>query len=515
MEKSKNIFKKGAIISYTAIIIEIIAGLLYVPWMISMLGSSNYAIYSLAISLISILSVDFGLTAAAGKFIAKCRAEGDIEKSNQYSSIIIKLLLFIDCFIFIASIVIYFLIGTIYSSKFTSEEIEKLKVVFIICGLYSVISFPTMPFGGFISGNNKFYLSKFISLCVRLTTVISIVIFLILGAGLYEFVLINCTVSLLGRIAEFICIKKCKMFGSKISIKFWNKQMFQEIFKYTFWTALCIVAEKLIVYSVPSILGAISGTSEIAIFQVGLTIDTYIVTFSTALDGMFIARLSEMDKNNFTPKDFTDYWIKVARFQVIILGLFIVGFISLGKGFVNLWMGTKDELNYGDSYYIAILLIAPGALTSTQQVANTTLIIKDKIKYKSVAYLIACVLCVGLTFLLVSLNPKNGPIFAALSVFIGRTFGLFTICCFVYKKCLKLEVFRFLKSVYFKFLIVAIAVCLLGFGIDILLPSSRWLILILKACLVGLLYATGIYFVYLNSFEKSFIKQFLRRKKGK
>ena len=41
----------GTIISYVAILVEIVAGLVYVPWMVNQLGESNYSIYSLAASI--------------------------------------------------------------------------------------------------------------------------------------------------------------------------------------------------------------------------------------------------------------------------------------------------------------------------------------------------------------------------------------------------------------------------------------------------------------------------------
>ena len=44
----------GAMISYVALAVNMLTGLIYTPWMVSKIGQSNYGIYALAISLISV-----------------------------------------------------------------------------------------------------------------------------------------------------------------------------------------------------------------------------------------------------------------------------------------------------------------------------------------------------------------------------------------------------------------------------------------------------------------------------
>lgn len=48
-----NEIKKGALVSYVAVAFNAIAGLLYTPWMISCIGSDDYGLYTLALSVIN------------------------------------------------------------------------------------------------------------------------------------------------------------------------------------------------------------------------------------------------------------------------------------------------------------------------------------------------------------------------------------------------------------------------------------------------------------------------------
>ena len=78
--------KLGALMSYMAIGINILAGLLYTPWMIHSIGRENFGLYTLAMSVISLFVFDFGLSSAVTRFIAKYLAEGRQDMNNQGNS---------------------------------------------------------------------------------------------------------------------------------------------------------------------------------------------------------------------------------------------------------------------------------------------------------------------------------------------------------------------------------------------------------------------------------------------
>ena len=77
---SRDQIKIGAILSYLSIGINIIAGLLYTPWMVDTIGKSDYGLYTLANSLITLFLVDFGLSSAVSRYVAKYRAEGQWDR---------------------------------------------------------------------------------------------------------------------------------------------------------------------------------------------------------------------------------------------------------------------------------------------------------------------------------------------------------------------------------------------------------------------------------------------------
>ena len=91
---SKNIssnwqIKAGAIMSYIGIIVNMIAGMVYTPWIIRNIGQSGYGLFTLASSLISMFMVDFGISAAVSKFLAQYITRGENERIGKFLGIVL------------------------------------------------------------------------------------------------------------------------------------------------------------------------------------------------------------------------------------------------------------------------------------------------------------------------------------------------------------------------------------------------------------------------------------------
>ena len=70
----------GALLSYIGIAFNILSGLLYTPWMVSIIGKADYGLYTLSSTIISFFMFDLGMSTAVSRFISKYLAEGKKEK---------------------------------------------------------------------------------------------------------------------------------------------------------------------------------------------------------------------------------------------------------------------------------------------------------------------------------------------------------------------------------------------------------------------------------------------------
>lgn len=72
--------KTIALLSYASVVLYVVIGFLYTPYLTGTLGVSDYGIYSLTASLVGYLSLDFGIGAALARLAAKFISEGRKEK---------------------------------------------------------------------------------------------------------------------------------------------------------------------------------------------------------------------------------------------------------------------------------------------------------------------------------------------------------------------------------------------------------------------------------------------------
>ena len=119
-----NQIKVGALISYLALFLNIVTGLLYTPWMINTIGKADYGLFTLAMSVISLFVFDFGLGSAITRFVSKFLAEGRQDKVDSLLGLVFKLYLMGDLLILSSLVVIYFFLPSIYQGL-TPEEMAR------------------------------------------------------------------------------------------------------------------------------------------------------------------------------------------------------------------------------------------------------------------------------------------------------------------------------------------------------------------------------------------------------
>lgn len=502
--------KLGALLSYFGIGFNILAGLIYTPWMIGQIGQSDYGLYSLALSFISYFVMDFGLGSAISRFLSKSRATNDEEEIQNFLGLIYKLYLVIACVILTALIVFFFFIQTIFV-QLTPQEIEKFRVIYIISGLFSVVSFPFIPLNGILISYEQFIPLKLCDMLNKVLTIVFMVVSLLLGYGLYALVIVNAVVGLICIVIKLYVIRK--RVNLKINWKFWDGKLLKTVFSFSIWITIIGIAQQLLVNITPSVLAITSGTIAISVFTAGKTIQGYTWSFSNALNGMFMPSVSRMDAND--DKEGIDrLMIKVGRIQLLIIGLIVTAFVVLGNNFILLWLGE----GFQDAYWVAVLLILPSLVTVTQEIANTKLYVVNEVKYRATFFILASVLSVVISFLL---SPKFGAVGSSVGIFLALVLCHVVAMNIVYHRVLKINVIRFFRECHAKMLIPQLVCVAFGLFLGWLFPRGSWLFLLLQGGLYVLFYAAVMWLAVLTKEEKKLflqpfevLLQMIRKRKG-
>lgn len=507
MSNSSKQLKLGALMSYFTIAFNMLAGLIYTPWMIKQIGQSNYGLYTLATSLITLFVMDFGMGSAVARFVSKYNAEGKQDKVNNFLGVVYKLYMAIDAVILFALLVVGLFISAIYENL-TPSELETFKGLYVIVGLFSVISFPFTNLNGILTAYEQFVGLKLADLFHKAFIIVAMVIALLLGYGVYALVIVNAISGLLTiAIKLFIVNKKTPV---KVNFKYRDKGLLKEIFGFSVWTTVGSLAQRLIFNITPSIIAAVSVTGSIgvALFGLGQTIEGYVYLFASALSGMFMPRVSKLLYENKKDTEILKLMIKVGRLQCLIIGLLVTGFIAVGHSFiVDIW----NRPEFSESYLCCVFLIIPSFFHLPMEIANTVLVVENKVKLQAFVFIIMGIINVVLSLIL---SHYFGALGASISIFIAYMIRTIMMTI-IYNNVLKLDMITFFKETFVKFTPSFLVAMIVGIILENYNPLSHGF---LRFTINSLVFVTAFFVLIifrLNDYEKNLffgkIKRLLKR----
>lgn len=494
--------KRGALISYTAIFINIAAGLLYTPWMIKQIGRADYGLYILMTSVLTYFVVDYGLSQSVTRLLAKYKSEGDTTNIDNLLGVTAKLYLILDVLVIIALIVFYFLIDNIFI-ELTPEEIIKFKQIYGIAAFFSILSFPLLYVGGIYYAFSLFIQVKVFDLVSKLGSVFLTVVALLLGYGLTILVLVYAITPFLINISKIIYLKHKGYLN--INWKFWDNTVLKGILNTSVWLLIILVGELLLKNIAPAILGTFSGTEEIAIFSIANTLDNYILVFASALNGLFLPKISSYLNQNNKEQLVKNLMIKVGRFQILLVGFITLAIILVGMDFIHLWVGDHFKV----SYYVTSLIIIPTFFYSVLQIGATYMLALNKLKYLALIYLLAAIMNVILSIIL---TPKYGAIGSGISILISKSIFYVIGISYVFHKILRVNMINFYKSTYRNLFFTLLMIVLLFMAFDYFtMPYVSLLSFAVNCMVLVIIFAVFIYKFYLNQGEKDMVWGYFRK----
>lgn len=501
MDQNRQI-KAGAILSYFAIFLNIFAGLFYIPWIKNHVGIEQYGLYTLSNSIITLFLVDFGLSSAVTRYLSKYRAEGDDKKAAQFLGAVYKLYFYLDLFFFVVFTIVYFLIDQIYI-KLSPQELTLFKGVYIISAAFALINFPYVTHNGILTSYEKFIQLKLADIIYRILVVVTTVATLSAGGGLYALVTCNALSGLASILFKFFVIRKSIPLRADFTKT--DKSIYKEIFGFSLWVTVSTIAHRLVFNIVPSILGIVANSAAIAVFGVVSTIEGYSYLVTSAINGMFMPRISRIYANGNDQREFMPLMLKVGRFQFALNSLIVVGFTLLGRDFVTLWMGKEFE----QAYIGTLLILIPAMFFNALQIANTAMVVQKRVKLQAVVNLIMGGTSVVLSLIL---SPKLGALGACIAIFSAYAVRLVIIMT-VYHKVMKVDIPLFIRRCYLKTTPTLIISLVIGKFLCSFLSLEGWIGLCVKGVAVVLIFGVSFVLTGLESGERKRI--FVRIKKQK
>ncbi len=503
----KSEIKSGIVLSYVYMAISMMAGLLYTPVMLDLIGQSQYGLYTLATSVIGYLSfLNLGLESALIKYTAKYIALGDKDSEQQLGGSFLKLYSFLGVVALLCGIFISFNLepGSVFgfmTTRMATDEISVLKILIVLMTINLAISFPMGVYGAVITAHEKFTFRKVISIIREILMPITVLIVLFMGHKAIALVVIHVIFNVMVLFSDYLYARKILHY--KPTFGKLQRAVVKEIVNYSVFIFIGMVVDRISDATNSMVIGALSGTAAVAVYGIAVQINHYYLNFSASIGSFFFPRIVGLSIKERTDKELSNLFIKVGRVQLFVIALICSGFIAFGKDFILLWTGKE----YVTAYYIIVVLMLPTLISRSQSLGTQILLAKDKHKFRAIFFLGITVLDIAISIPLVVLWNGFG---AALGTCIATIIGPVITMNIYYSRVIGLDIKGYFKSAIPVLLKVAVVLAL-GLVLNRLWQASNWLILGIQILTYLVVYLVIMYFWSFNESEKALVSELVRK----
>ena len=385
-----NQVKAGVFLNYVNIVVNIVLGLLYTPYMLKMLGQNEYGLYSLVASIISYLTLlDFGFGSAVVRYTAKFKAEGKVKEQWEMFGMFLTVYLGIGILAFLAGLGLYFNVDAMFDRTMTATELSQARIMMMLLIVNLAVTFPLSMFGSIITAYENFVFQRVVTMLRLLLSTVVIVVLLFYGYKAVALVVVQ-TVFNIGYLLVNLFYAKYKL-KIKVWFSHFDFGLLKEISVFSFWQFLNCIMDRIYWSTGQFVLGSLVGTAAVAVYSVAITLFHMYTTFSNAISGVLLPRVTSMVANEASTSQISDLFIRTGRLQNIVMQLILSGFIVFGQSFIYLWAGV----DYSDSYSIALIFFLALYIPLIQNTGVTILQARNQQKFRCLVYVAIAVVSLG------------------------------------------------------------------------------------------------------------------------
>lgn len=430
-----NQIKIGAALNYVIIGLNTLVGLLYTPYMLRMLGQNDYGLYSLVASVIAYLTIlDFGFGNAIIRYTAKFRAERKQREQWEMFGMFLIVYSVIGLIAFAGGLALYYNVDTLFDRTMTAADTSQARIMMLLLTLNLLVTFPLSIFGSIITAYENFIFQRGVNIIRIILSTAVMIALLAIGFKAIALVVVQTVFNILVLVINYLYCRR------KLHIKVWfgrfNWPFLREISLYSFWIFLNAIMDRIYWGTGQFVLGTTAGTAAVAVFSVAILLQQMYMTFSTSICSVLLPKVTAMVANEKSDKELSDLFIRMGRFQCIVMAFVLSGFMVFGNGFINVWAGAE----YHQSYLITCIFFITLFVPLIQNTGITILQARNQMKFRSLLYLAISTISLAMQIIF---SRHWGAIGCAVAIGGALIAGQWIIMNIYYAKSQRLNIARF------------------------------------------------------------------------
>ena len=407
--------KWGVILRYVQLISNVAVKFVYTPFLLRALGQNEYGLFSLTMSIVGYLAIlDLGFGSTVTRFTVKYKDEGDKSKLyGLYSTlsviyIIIGLLAMLICFI------LSIFADNLYGSTMSVEEVSKLKVMIILCGVNLMFSFPLQISASVLVAYEKFVIKNGVVLLFTfLQPAVMIALLYLVNMKAIGAIVVVTTCNLLTYLIYYIyAVRKLDF---KFSLKQFDGSMIKGLLTFSVWMFLMMLFEQLQYNSGQFIIGMFQGADIVAIWGIAMIFILNYRSISSAITNVFVPSFMSYSFAEDNQKIEASIY-KMTRIQAMALVFILTNFILFGEMFIHIWAGGE----YDGAFNCALLVMLSMTPALLLDFCYIYQLASNKLLYKTISSFSSFIVAFVIILIWKGINLNTYAMIMALSLIFGQ-----------------------------------------------------------------------------------------------
>ncbi len=330
-------FVVNAAASYLRMLVSIAAVAVLTPYIIARIGRDDFGLWSLVISALGFLSlIDLGFGTGVVKFVAECKASGNVERRNRILSTLSAVYLAIALVSGACIVALSIFFNRIFAIPAAQGQ-KATAVLWILAVRFVLLALPLGLFRNALYGEQKIYLINVIQIVATIVYALGSWVALLRGFGVVALAWVNLGAMLIEYLG-YAWFAFSTMDGLRISRKLLDKGLLRQAASFSSAQFLINIAALILLRTDPLIVKAFLPLSAVAIYAVALKIaeNAYLLTKQfTNLLGPLAAELKE--KAEETKIRFL--FVNCTKFAMAPSVMLTAAMYVLGRETLGFWAG--------------------------------------------------------------------------------------------------------------------------------------------------------------------------------
>lgn len=353
VSKAKRLVK-GSMLGGISFILRIFISLFMTPFMIASFGDQTYGLWMLVASLSGFYGIlDFGLSTAVQRYMARSVGTGDTEESNS----VFNTSLLIFCGIGFLAMLLAGVLSWLAPVFVKGDgDIAVFRIVVLLCSVNIAVGFPMRSFWGILSSNLRYDISVWLEMVNVVIKAILIVVFLKNGFGIIAVAMINLAADLLWHFANVVYALRVAPY-IRISVKYFDLKKIKVFLNYSVYAFVSQLSGIVKFHIDNYVISAFVGLSAVAVYSIGIRLVRYAMQFLLKLVGLMTPVFSQYEgQGNFDAiREKFFFLLKVSIYIAMFFGFLL---LVLARPFIQRWVG----FGYEESSVIVFIFVIPTVL---------------------------------------------------------------------------------------------------------------------------------------------------------